>query len=200
MSRLLQFLAQAAATAYPEPRSDGHDSITQTMAAEVVKYLQPGACILDIGCGQGPALAWFREHGYCATGTTLCKEDLKHCEAVGFNVLMADMHSLPVRDGRFDCVWARHVLEHSVAPFFALHEMHRALKPGGIIYVEVPLPGTSCHHEANPNHYSVLTPDMWQSLIARTGFELLKTVTINLETAAGPDVYFCVIACKPMNL
>jgi SAM-dependent methyltransferase len=96
----------------------------------------------------------------------------------------------------FDCVWARHVLEHSVIPFFVLHEFARVLKPGGILYAEVPSPGTDCRHEANPNHYSVLTCGMWLQLIQRAGFEILEVREIKLNTAAGPDIYHSIIARK----
>jgi ubiquinone/menaquinone biosynthesis C-methylase UbiE len=194
--RLAEFMQRLAADVYPEERSSGHDHITHTMAREVVKFLPKGATVLDIGCGQGPALEWFKQEGFDATGTTLSLEDAKELESRGLKWFRADMHDLPFPDASFDCVWARHVMEHSIAPLFALFESHRVIKPNGILYVEVPSPDTSCCHHSNPNHYSVFGVEMWKALIVRTGFEILELRAINIETGAGPDTYFSFICRK----
>jgi SAM-dependent methyltransferase len=46
-----------------------------------------------------------------------------------------DVDALPLPDGTFDAVFAHAVLQHLRDPLRALREMHRALKPGGIIGV-----------------------------------------------------------------
>lgn len=194
-TRLADFIAERATETYPEPRSAGHDGITAKMAAEVAKHLEPMAHVLDVGCGQGPALEWFTREGFTPTGIALNAEDVSSCRERGFLVAQSDMHSSGFCDGLFDCVWARHVLEHSIAPFFALHEFARVLKPGGILYVEVPAPDTSCAHETNQNHYSVMGWKMWLSLIQRSGFDVINAMAHHLQTGAGPDIYFSYI-CK----
>ena len=197
-TRLSNFIAARAAEIYPEPRTTGHDGITAQMAPLVAAMLPAGASVLDVGCGQGPALDWFKENGHYPIGITTNTADLRACEANGHEVYVVDMHKPPDSFERypFDCVWARHVLEHSVIPFFVLHEFARVIKPGGILYVEVPAPDTACNHTANPNHYSVLTCQGWLSLIERAGFEILEVREINIKTDAGPDIYHSIIAKK----
>jgi SAM-dependent methyltransferase len=199
MSRLADFLAARAGEAYPEPRTEGHDSITAKAAALVADRLAPGASVLDIGCGQGPALEWFSKAGFDVTGTTINDDDFKACEDAGYRVERCDMHDTGEYFNleRFDFVLARHVLEHSVAPFFTLHEFARVLKPGGILYAEMPAPDTACCHQNNPNHYSVLGASAWASLIHRAGFAEVELREITLKTDAGPDLYFSFIATKP---
>lgn len=196
MERLAQFIKDRAAETYPELPSSGHSKITEEAAREVVKYLPKEATILDVGCGQGPALRWFKENGFVATGITTNDEDYRACEEQGFSVSKRDMHETQKLDGFFDCVWARHVLEHSVAPMFALWEMARVLRIGGILYAEVPSPDTACQHHTNPNHYSVMGHNMWMELIKRTGFEIMEARAINLITEAGADCYFSYICRK----
>jgi SAM-dependent methyltransferase len=150
-----------------------------------------------VGCGQGPALDWFSERGFNCIGTSLCDEDIEICRAKGRDVIRADMHSLDASPGKFfHLVWARHVLEHSVAPMLALSEFHRVLKPGGWLYAEMPMPDTACRHCTNVNHYSVLTGEMWANLIDRSGFDLKYGDLIDLKTAAGPDQYHWYLAQK----
>lgn len=196
--RIADFLAKCAADVYAEPRDGGHDYITAEMCAVVARRLAVGAHILDVGCGQGPALEWFCSHGFNPCGITMSEEDKRTCGTKGFGVWIEDQNELGEWLIDFDCVWARHVIEHSPIPYFTLTEFNRVLKPGGILYVEVPMPGTSCKHETNVNHYSVLTREMWASLIIRAGFVIEETHNINIGTPVGPDQYFSVIAIKPL--
>lgn len=199
---LSQFIAERAKETYPEPRSDGHDSIIGHVCPIVASKIPPAGTVLDIGCGQGPALRWFMDHGFAPVGITNNREDFDSCTAAGLPVTLGDMHNYFHPDDPeitvypVDCVFARHVLEHSIAPFYVLHEFHRILKPGGMLYVEVPAPDTSCHHETNPNHYSVMPASMWASLIHRAGFGPIGFVPIQLETGAGPDTYFSMLTSK----
>jgi hypothetical protein len=64
------------------------------------------------------------------------------------------------------------------------------LKPGGLLYLEVPAPDTGCNHQRNPNHYSVLGKSMWLELIRRAGFGESHVTDMNFTTGAGPDTYW----------
>jgi len=196
MTRLESFMAARAAETYPEPVTAQHSEITSMMAPLVAAMLPAGASVLDVGCGQGPALEWFKAHGFKALGISSNAKETAELNDRGFHVLLRDMHEMLLPATCYDCVWARHVLEHSVIPFFVLYEFARVLKPGGILYVEVPMPDTPCNHVANLNHYSVLGKDAWLCLIARSGFELHEVREIGLQTMAGPDKYLSVIARK----
>jgi len=123
--------------------------------------------------------------------------DAEICRGKGLNVLEMDLSFLDFADGAFDMVWCRHALEHSVFPFFTLSEMHRVLKPGGLLYVEVPAPDTACGHQRNPNHYSVLGKSMWLELIRRVGFGPTTGLDIGFTTGMGPDTYWAFIQQKP---
>src|ERR1035438_7930031 len=172
MSKFEQFMQDVAKTVYSEPRTPGHDQIIEMMAPKVAKLIPAHGTILDVGCGQGPALEWFKKAGFDIRGITLSQEDVDVCQKQGWNANLGDQNDLGLYyDAYFDCVWARHVIEHSIAPFWTLHEFKRVLICGGILYLEVPSPDTPCNHVANANHYSVLGHDMWLSLIQRSGFE-----------------------------
>jgi SAM-dependent methyltransferase len=51
---------------------------------------------------------------------------------------IADAHDIPLPDASVDGVWIQAVLEHVIEPDRAVAEIHRVLKPGGVVYAEVP--------------------------------------------------------------
>ena len=53
-------------------------------------------------------------------------------------VLVADGHRLPFDDGVFDGVWVQAVLEHVLEPATVVAELHRVLRPEGLVYAETP--------------------------------------------------------------
>jgi len=195
--RLDAFLQKLRGDIYPEPPSAVHTAISRQMFAELVKAhpLPAGAKALDVGCGQGVALEMFREAGLDPLGVTL-GPDVEACRAKGLNVLEMDFAFLDFDDEAFDLVWCRHAIEHSVFPFFTLAELTRVLKPGGVLYLEVPAPDTSCRHQTNPNHYSVLGKSMWLELIRRLGFAQSQVLDLNFQTGMGPDTYWAFIQQK----
>ncbi len=192
LQRFTDFVRAVALQTYPEVESAVHTSITREQLQRVVQRfaLPAGAHVLDVGCGQGPALDALREMGYAATGITVNEEDLAVCRTKGHSVRNMDQSFLEFAPETFDLVWARHCLEHSFLPLFTLAGFKRVLKPGGHLYVEVPSPDTPCNHETNPNHYSVLGRSAWRSLLIRSGLTVDAEDTVKLDTPSGPDEYF----------
>jgi ubiquinone/menaquinone biosynthesis C-methylase UbiE len=101
--------------------------------------------VLDVGCGP----AWFWEHaaGHHPDGLNLVLTDMSQgmvdeavtrCQALRFGSVhgqQADANALPFDDEAFDAVIAMHMLYHVPNPAVAIAEMHRVLKPGGILAV-----------------------------------------------------------------
>lgn len=52
--------------------------------------------------------------------------------------VILDAHHIPFTNESFDCVIAQAVLEHVVDPTQCVSEIYRILKPGGIVYSEIP--------------------------------------------------------------
>ncbi len=190
-SRFDQFLNSITPDVYPEPPREPHITITRTVIGKMRRenMIGPGDHILDVGCGQGVALEVFRELGMKATGITL-GSDLDVCRTKGFDVHEMDQNFMSFPDGAFDVLWCRHVLEHSVAPFYTVAQYCRVSKPGGLIYVEVPAADTSAHHERGPNHYSILPWTSWVNLFTRAGCTIERTDKIGFTALCGPDMYW----------
>jgi SAM-dependent methyltransferase len=52
--------------------------------------------------------------------------------------LICDSHNIPFKENTFDAIIAQAVLEHVLDPYQCVAEMHRVLKPDGIVYAETP--------------------------------------------------------------
>lgn len=190
-ARFEAFLDSVSTDVYPEAPSEPHISITLQTIAELQAggHIRPGMRVLDVGCGQGLALEAFRQIGLDAEGIAL-GADCEVCRGKGLTVHQMDQNFMTFADASFDLLWCRHVLEHSIAPAFTLSEYRRVTKPGGLIYIEVPAPDTTAHHEANVNHYSVLPLSAWQNLFARAGLTGERSVAFNFTAPCGPDSYW----------
>ena len=116
MARLVSFIYQIEKDTYPEPPSNVHIDITnKVMDIILAKCLFPqNAKILDVGCGQGPALDILKQRGFCATGIALNDKDIQVCQSKNHVALKMDQSFMDFTDGWFDFVWARHVIEHSI--------------------------------------------------------------------------------------
>lgn len=199
MKYLLEFITRRSVETYPEESSPIHTQLT-AMAIDHLfsNYTIPyGTLVLDVGCGQGVALKHFVERGCRPVGITLNTTDLEECRKQGYTVAQMDQSFLEFPDATFDLIWARHVVEHSIFPYFTLTEFARVLKPGGMLYLEVPATETTYKHELNPNHYSILSHTMWLSLLGRSGFTTAEAQNFSLEGTAGPDEYWAFFTQKP---
>jgi SAM-dependent methyltransferase len=52
--------------------------------------------------------------------------------------VVADTHDIPICSHAFDAIVVQAVLEHVIEPARVVSEIHRVLKPGGLVYSEVP--------------------------------------------------------------
>lgn len=199
ISRLVSFIDKIESETYPEAPYIIHTEITSHVLNVLISQfgIDPDARILDIGCGQGPALEVFRDKGFLSTiGITLNDEDVRICNQKGFDARKMDQSFLEFQDRSFDFVWARHVIEHSIFPYFTLMEFARVLTHDGTLYLEVPAPETCCHHENNKNHYSVLGHSAWVSLLGRCGFSIRHEGRYTFPTPMGTDEYWGFICSK----
>jgi SAM-dependent methyltransferase len=106
------------------------------------EHIPAGGRHLDFGCGRGAFLGRLVGKTLArAVGVDVCREAIeaarKEYPHIEF-IHQTDTPRLPLADGTFDSATALEVLEHLAQPEDTLREIHRLLRPGGILVVSVP--------------------------------------------------------------
>jgi SAM-dependent methyltransferase len=106
------------------------------------KYFSNVKEYLEIGCGTGYVLKGISDcnPGMNITGTDIFSEALPTAEerlAGKANFIQTNALHLPFRD-EFDVIGAFDVIEHIEEDVMAMHELYKALKPGGSVLITVP--------------------------------------------------------------
>lgn len=100
--------------------------------------------VLDVGAGHGMLLALLNALGHECHGLDIVDQSMRYPKVyrdqpIAFKVCNVEVDPIPYPDDQFDAVVCCQVLEHFTHSHLpAMLEMRRALRPGGIIEVDVP--------------------------------------------------------------
>lgn len=131
------------------------------------KNLPPGSLILDAGAGEGVYKKYFSHCDYKAIDLAVGESrwNYANLDYVG------SLHEMPIEDEVFDAVLCTQVLEHLEWPRESVREMQRVLKPGGTLYMTVPM----AHPEhQTPYDFFRYTSYGLESICKHAGFNEVK--------------------------
>ena len=94
--------------------------------------------MLDFGCGWGAAISAAEQEGWRATGIEVDERKVEFCRENGLSAVYGDLLDQQFAAETFDAAIAEQVFEHLYAPVAYMKELHRILKPGGVLYAAVP--------------------------------------------------------------
>lgn len=144
--RVLDAGRQIAAERVLEDRFRGYVDVAERHA--------PNGRWLDIGCGGGLLLTLAGAAGYQGEGIELTADRRAVAERVtGLTIHGAPVEDLGFPDAAFDVISLINVFSHLTSPTATLLELHRVLKPGGVIVLATGemYPGVQKHHQHNWN-------------------------------------------------
>lgn len=194
-----------------------HDAIWESVPADaeperfalrrrfLLEHVQPGATVLDLGCGAGQFSAALTGAGAVPVGVDVAREALRRAAArvAGLDLrLWEEGEPLPLEDCSVDAVWAGDVIEHvaDVAPW--LSEVRRVLRPGGTLLLTTPHHGPLTmlalalsprrfaeHFEPRSDHLRFFSPRTLRELLDDLGFDVaqlrVKDATILARAVRG---------------
>lgn len=175
--------------------SDGYECHTVAKASDprirldVVERLRRPSSLCDFGCGSGELLRAAQKRGWDVWGIEP-GAPRKHLEF--------DIYPDSSKMGQqVDVVTMVHVLEHCPSPADTLSDLRKALKPNGLIYIEVPnvnslrarLGGSFLkplwthdpeRYLAFPIHLFYFHPSSLKKLLAAQGYKILEIGTMGM--------------------
>ena len=119
------------------PRRDEYRTMAPYMA-----QLPKAARVLDGGCGLGDWTLYFARNGYSVTGLDLSRQTVEQLQARFPEVefVDGDIRRTGFPDSSFDAYFSWGVFEHFESGLQdCVGEAFRVLKPGGLLFVSVPL-------------------------------------------------------------
>lgn len=187
------------AETYASERSP--DAREAEMFEELLDRLDPGARLLDAGCGQGDPILARAAAETTAVGLDFSAEQLRLAagNAPDAALVGGDLTALPFRGGAFDAVAALHSLIHVPLAEHGtvLAEFARVLRPGGYVLLSE---GTSEWIGSTPDwldsgvemQWSIAGPDATKDGLRTGGFGVLDewTATDELADEDAENSYF----------
>lgn len=154
---------------------------TRILAERDVRHLpapQPGARLVDIGCGSGAFVKRAGSLGYAAEGLEFDDNAVRAAEAAGLNVRQGLLPDTGLDSETYDVVTLSQVIEHLHDPLAALREIGRILKPGGWFWVATPNMSATGHARYGqhwrglepPRHLVLFSPEALSLALEKTGF------------------------------
>lgn len=156
--------------------------------------LASGGTFLDVGCGEGWALAYFQRQGWDVLGLDFSSYSLERFnpalrERLRVGDLYQELQQLADAGRRFDVLWLDNVLEHVLDPADLLRRCRALIQPDGQLLVDVPndFSGMQQHLLDHghidrpfwvvlPDHLSYFTQAGLRNLAAATGWHVEKII------------------------
>jgi 2-polyprenyl-3-methyl-5-hydroxy-6-metoxy-1,4-benzoquinol methylase len=128
---------------YFEERSGATEHSERRLREYIASHVPSStSTLLDVGCGS----AWVAKtllpkgktiYSLDASATNPTKALARYPSDKHFGVA-ADAFALPFADNSFDCIIAAEIIEHVSDPEKFVHELHRVVKPGGVLIISTP--------------------------------------------------------------
>ena len=155
--------------------------------ADLIERSIPQGRLLDVGSGYGFFLALMQSRGWEVRGLEVSSTGADYGRTRwGLSILSQPWEEALFPEGAFDVVTAFYVIEHLSDPLTFLREVHRIVRPGGMILLRYPhttpiktilsLMRVKNRLYHLPFHLSDFSPHTIRRALDETGFIKIKTV------------------------
>ena len=143
---------------------------TNEIMANAVR-LEPGVCVLDLGCGYGSTARYLAANFGCqVTGVNISEKELELARSLSREVSLdhllsfeyGDFHQLGYADSSYDVVWSQEAFLHAADKAAVLRECRRVLKAqSSLIFTDITVSGDTRDEDRARIYDRVKSPDMW---------------------------------------
>lgn len=133
LSKQYNNFAQKFSDIHDEGENSNRDN--RKIFYEHIDFIKPGMKLLDLACGDGLDLVYYKTLGAEVFGLDASEElvQISQNKNPGADIKVGLFENIPFEDSVFDIVLSKYAIQTSpnMSPIFS--EIHRVLKPGGII-------------------------------------------------------------------
>ncbi len=94
--------------------------------------------MIDIGCGDGKLIYQLMKKGWDCSGADLYPWAQEVADELGYKLYRGNIEDQKIPDNTFDLITSTNVIEHIPELLPHLKTLIRILKPGGMLYINVP--------------------------------------------------------------
>jgi len=192
--------------AYFTVSTDQYDYEKQSVANEehygeilekLIQHSVGSERLVDVGCGMGHFVRQASRYFDEAIGID-GHVDFSHFVGCFEQLRIENIEGLRIGNSEFDAITLNHSLEHVEDPVTLLENSFSALRPGGVLYVEVPFQYGSLYDKIstilNPkrspdflsfHHKTFFYPKSLEFAIEKCGFQVLELKTFLPKRGAG---------------
>lgn len=143
----------------------------------ILAQYKPSGRLLDIGCAMGGFLRVARERGYDVSGVEPSEHTVSHVRnKLGIEVVNSSLPEAGLSSESYDLVTMWDVLEHLGDPHPTLQEIHRILRPSGLLVLSTG-DASSLWARITGRFWQLLTPP--QHLFFYDDMSLRKALQLN---------------------
>lgn len=148
----------------------------------IIDKYSPGKSILDFGCGEADILYVAKEKGWKILGVDYSNELSEKFKTDNIDFKPgSDLNQIGIEENSFDCITAKHVIEHIPEITKFLDSIKKYLTPNGIFAVKTPSAtsnraklGLANWHLVRPmEHFWGFNLDNFGRLMEKNGFEVI---------------------------
>jgi 2-polyprenyl-3-methyl-5-hydroxy-6-metoxy-1,4-benzoquinol methylase len=159
----------------------------QQRAAVVSRFAPRSGSLLDVGCGEGFTLAYFRELGWDVKGLDYSSVGLKTNNPSCANALIVgdvfDLLQAEADSGHcYDVIWLQNVLEHVLEPVELLASLRGLVAANGVLVVAVPNDFSAL--QLNALNQELIESPFWVALPDHLSY-FSRDSLLNLGVATG---------------
>jgi 2-polyprenyl-3-methyl-5-hydroxy-6-metoxy-1,4-benzoquinol methylase len=164
---------------------------------DLIERYKPGGKLLDVGCAAGFLLDEARRRGWAVRGVEVSRFAADYARReLGLDVFTGTLEAARLPTAEFDVVVLYFVLEHLRDPVGTLREIHRVLKPGGLVSVAVPnVAGLYCRwrrrawmaeRARHQRHFYEFSPRTLRRMLAVAGLQVVAMTSEGRYTRGHP--------------
>jgi len=172
-----------------EPRRSFIMAIYEEGMALINTLVSSRGRLLDVGCSSGLFMEYAQERGFKTSGIEPSQYAVEYARENGLDARQGYFKKGSVPSGSHDLVTLWDVLEHCDNPSDILKDVHDALKPEGIIFLQIPnvmglaprIMRKDCNMFTGFGHINLFCPETVTKILKQCGYEDIRLQTVISE-------------------